>query len=205
MTTTYLNEFLQSFQRGKSDPIYAEFDSKLTPRLFRKVHDRTSFEIRSEINILTEMARVIAIKREDLGLGNTSQCHIVCDSLIKFMRMKELDRLGLASITMGDVEIDGKRLYGCTSESITHELTHPIDMGTGLDFHFWITCIDMTIIDIAIPFNLRVRGKEELANSLQVPFVYHPRNPTHPTVVHRPMVVDNDGPRKVDDLKPITG
>jgi len=205
MPTTYINEFLQAFQRGKSDPINARFDSKITARLFRKAYDRTPSKILDDIDSITRLADQVEYIADFNSSRVASNCHVMCDHLMTVFKAKGFDSLGLASITIGDVIVDGESLYDCSTESVTQELVNPNKASQKLGMHFWITCIDMTIIDLVLPYNLEKRGQIELARSMHAPFFFHPRNPTHPIVVHRPMVVDNDGPNKVDDLKLLMG
>lgn len=203
MDTRYLNRYLQAFSRGKAAPIHANFDSELNATVFRKAFDsRKRKKIADEVNRLVQIAKLVEENRIRIGTANTSQCHAVCSDLMNNYKHNNLNRAGLASITIGNVLLNGTSLYDCSPESVTNELIDRGEVNTGLDMHFWITCIDMTIIDLVLPYNLHVRGHHDLAQELGVPFVCDPTVSSNP-ITYIPMVVDNDGPAKVDDLKAV--
>ncbi len=71
------------------------------------------------------------------------------------------------TLTVGDVSVDGHRLYNTTQETISAAVTTGISTVDTPKFHVWLTLADMTVIDLTLVRQLATMGRISEPQSIE--------------------------------------
>lgn len=142
---------------------------------------------RDQIGLLVRQA----IKGMPFPVDPVGECYFYTQCI-----SMDLCKKGIAhSVTIGDVEVDGKALYGTTLESLADDLKTGYDPSAPANAHAWITLPDGEVVDAVILHSIAKRKKRKPLKLIQS--IYHSGAKQTEHINHLPLTVGVDYIEKV--------
>lgn len=132
-----------------------------------------------------------AIKGMPFPVDPVGECYFYTQCISMDLCMKGIPH----SVTIGDVEVNGKPLYGTTAASLADDLSAGYDQTAPANAHAWITLPDGEVVDAVILHSIARREKRKPLKLIQSIYLSHGKHSQR--INHIPVTVGVDYIEKV--------